>query len=414
MFAAAVSRCAVLSPQYRGHVTEKSRPSSTLRHMNRVSVVASAESMEATPDTFPPEMRTAVTAVQLASRLCAQTQDGLTSGDRTSKIDDSPVTVTDFAAQALISVWLGRLHPAINLVAEETADELRASDEGNELLKKVTQLVNETLTEAIDDGFLSSSDCDNIKTQLPLSSDTIATAIDRGAGEPGDKNSFWILDPIDGTKGFIAGRQYAVALGLMTSGKIVGGILGCPNIPADVIPEDATFIPPERPGVVFAAFQGCGCVTLPSDLRNPFDAENVKNMKTCQTNVEVTGSTARYMESWGDSIVANGDKTNDLSQKMNITRTAVKVDSMAKYGALARGDADLYLRFPPDSYREKVWDHAAGVAVVEASGGVITDGEGNTLDFTKGRFLEQVGGIVASANAKLHGELLGALKEGSE
>ena len=79
------------------------------------------------------------------------------------------------------------------------------------------------------------------------------------------------------------------------------------------------------------------------------------------------------------------------------------------YGALARGDAHLYLRFPPKEYREKVWDHAAGVAVVSAAGGVITDGEGNVLDFTKGRFLDQKGGIVASANPSLHAARLEAL-----
>ena len=56
-----------------------------------------------------------------------------------------------------------------------------------------------------------------------------------------------------------------------------------------------------------------------------------------------------------------------------------------------------------------MWDHAAGVAVVEAAGGVITDGEGNVLDFTKGRFLDQKGGIVASANPSLHAALLEAL-----
>ena len=46
---------------------------------------------------------------------------------------------------------------------------------------------------------------------------------------------------------------------------------------------------------------------------------------------------------------------------------------------------------------------------MRAAGGVITDGEGNALDFTKGRFLDQKGGIVASANPSLHAALLEAL-----
>jgi len=87
----------------------------------------------------------------------------------------------------------------------------------------------------------------------------------------------------------------------------------------------------------------------------------------------------------------------------------VRIDSMAKYGALARGDTDMYLRFPPATYREKVWDHAAGVAVVTEAGGVVTDGAGQPLDFSAGRFLDIEGGIVASSTPELHAQLLAAI-----
>ena len=367
---------------------------------------------------FPPEMRTAVEAVQLASRLCMATQDILVRDDRAAKSDDSPVTVADFAAQALVSLWLERSHPEIELVAEETADALRAP-EGASLLRRVTRLVNETLLAAIEDGFIENASfgskgvSEGASIGLPLTESFVADAIDRGAGSPSGAGRFWILDPIDGTKGFIAGRQYAVALGLMVDGGVEGGVLGCPNMPADVIPETATFIPPERPGTAFAAYAGVGCVAFPADARAPLaepsGAGKPSVAKPCRANAGATPATSRVMESWGDSVVANGDKTKALSKAMGVCRTAVRVDSMAKYGALARGDADLYLRFPPRAYREKVWDHAAGVAIVQASGGVITDGQGNALDFTKGRFLDQKGGIVASANPVLHAAALEAL-----
>ena len=353
------------------------------------------------PMSFPPEMRTAVEAVQLASRLCMATQDILVGDDRTAKSDDSPVTVADFAAQALVGLWLERSHPDIKLVAEENADALRVA-EGASLSSRVTSLVNETLASAMEDGFIESG-----SITIPVTDTFVWDAIDRGAGSPSGDGAFWILDPIDGTKGFIAGRQYAVALGLMVNGSVRGGVLGCPNMPQDVIPEDATFIPPQRPGTVFAAYEGNGCVAFPADAKDALRSE--KNITPIRADSFASPQTARYMESWGDSVVANGDKTALLAKALGITRTAVRVDSMAKYGALARGDADLYLRFPPKKYREKVWDHAAGVAVVEAAGGVITDGEGNDLDFTKGRFLDQKGGIVASANPSLHAALLEAL-----
>jgi 3'(2'), 5'-bisphosphate nucleotidase/inositol polyphosphate 1-phosphatase len=44
---------------------------------------------------------------------------------------------------------------------------------------------------------------------------------------------------------------------------------------------------------------------------------------------------------------------------------SLKLDSQAKYGALSRGDASIFMRFPDAAYREKIWDHCAGVAIIE-------------------------------------------------
>ncbi len=51
-------------------------------------------------------------------------------------------------------------------------------------------------------------------------------------------------------------------------------------------------------------------------------------------------------------------------------------------GALARGDAAVYMRFPKAGYREKIWDHCAGALIVQEAGAVITDaaGEGWAVD----------------------------------
>jgi len=415
MFVSIAAACPAHYPLRRAPMSWR-RARRAARARRGVALSASSEPLEARPESFPPEMRAAVEAVQLASRLCMATQDILARDDRAAKGDDSPVTVADFAAQALVSLWLERYHPEIQLVAEETADALRAP-EGASLSRRVTRLVNETLRLAISDGFIDDAHVVARSVSLPLTESFVADAIDRGAGSPKREGAFWILDPIDGTKGFIAGRQYAVALGLMVNGSVVGGVLGCPNMPTDVIPEDATHIPPERPGTVFAAYEERGCVAFPADARAPLaegSAADPPRAKSCLADAGATPGSSRYMESWGDSIVANGGKTKALAAELGIVRTAVRVDSMAKYGALSRGDADLYLRFPPKSYREKVWDHAAGVAIVQAAGGVITDGEGHALDFTKGRFLEQRGGIIASANPSLHAAVLNALAKSEE
>ena len=87
------------------------------------------------------------------------------------------------------------------------------------------------------------------------------------------------------------------------------------------------------------------------------------------------------------------------------------MDSQAKYGAVARGEAVLYLRLPSSSgYRERIWDHAAGSLIVEEAGGQVTDMFGQSLDFATGYQMVRNQGIVAS-NGSLHGAVLEALAE---
>jgi 3'(2'), 5'-bisphosphate nucleotidase len=87
------------------------------------------------------------------------------------------------------------------------------------------------------------------------------------------------------------------------------------------------------------------------------------------------------------------------------------MDSQAKYGVVARGEAALYLRFPsPQSpnYREKIWDHAAGALIVEESGGRVTDMYGQALCFDCGYEMRRNCGIIAS-NGVLHDAALRAV-----
>jgi 3'-phosphoadenosine 5'-phosphosulfate (PAPS) 3'-phosphatase len=74
----------------------------------------------------------------------------------------------------------------------------------------------------------------------------------------------WALDPVDGTKGFLRGGQFAVCLALIVDSKVVVGVIGCPNLLAD--PGDES----SGNGVIFSAVIGEGafsvCVLLLSVL----------------------------------------------------------------------------------------------------------------------------------------------------
>ena len=76
----------------------------------------------------------------------------------------------------------------------------------------------------------------------------------------------------------------------------------------------------------------------------------------------------------------------------------LELDSMEKYALVACGDADLYMRLPREGsrYAHKIWDHVAGVALVQAAGGTITDLDGSLLDFSQGETLPNPGMIVSN------------------
>lgn len=68
------------------------------------------------------------------------------------------------------------------------------------------------------------------------------------------------------------------------------------------------------------------------------------------------------------------------------------------------------MRFPPPSYREKIWDHCAGSIIVAEAGGCMTDAGGVPLNFAEGRYLNLDRGIVAAA-PEAHARILGAIRD---
>lgn len=145
----------------------------------------------------------------------------------------------------------------LSLVAEETSKDMLGEENAATLVPEVTGVVNRTLAEAFD-GFKQLSDDDVIKL------------IDLGDSEGGYEGKHWVLDPIDGTRGFENKRQYSVCLGLLQDGEPVLGVLGCPNMPAARFsseysgPRDDAGHQRDGVGLLFAAIQGCG--TYETDL----------------------------------------------------------------------------------------------------------------------------------------------------
>jgi 3'(2'), 5'-bisphosphate nucleotidase len=187
------------------------------------------------------EVDAALAAVTAASRVCSAAQGRLAAGDTLTKSDDSPVTVADFASQAVVCAELGEALGEVLMIGEEDADDLRA-DTDNELLAAVTGLVR---------GEREGASHLNVFEWIAK-----GTSADRTASF----GRYWTLDPIDGTKGFLRGDQYAVALGLIDNGEVILGVLGCPNLPN----------PDGSRGAIFAAVEG-SCEAFYGGLTDPVE-----------------------------------------------------------------------------------------------------------------------------------------------
>lgn len=102
--------------------------------------------------------------------------------------------------------------------------------------------------------------------------------------------------------------------------------------------------------------------------------------------------------------------TQKVIHYLDCRNKPLRVYSMVKYAAIARGDAEIFMKFARAGYKEKIWDHAAAVVIIEEAGGLVTDAGGHQLDFSKGIYLEGLDrGIIACAGSKLHETLITAV-----
>jgi 3'(2'), 5'-bisphosphate nucleotidase len=317
------------------------------------------------------ELTVAVEAVRRASALCSQVQAQI-AGSVLEKKDRSPVTVADFGSQAVVCNALYDGFPADHVVAEEASAALK--EPGSErLLARVVDVVS-----AWHPGVDAATVCD---------------WIDLGGADPSG-GRFWTLDPIDGTKGFLRGEQYAVALALIEDGTVQVAVLGCPNL--SVARNDA------RAGVLVAAIRGQGTRAMAL-------SGEVGPLKVVASR-EADPRRARFCESV-ESGHTDHSEAATIASALGIVQPSVRLDSQAKYAVVARGEADIYMRLPTKpGYVEKIWDHAAGSLVVTEAGGRVSDIHGAELDFSRGRGLAANAGVIAT-NGKLHDRVIDAIAE---
>jgi len=210
------------------------------------------------------------------------------------KLDGSPVTEADLAADRIIAEGLARLAPQVPAVSEERAS----------------------------------------------------------LAKPPYDGSFFLIDPLDGTKEFLAGRdEFTVNVALVTNGAPVLGIIGAPKL-----------------GLVWRGMVGWGAERL--TIGETSVAEPIHTRRLPVRGKPWIAAVSR----------SHGDRRTEafIAERPGAIRKAL--GSSVKFGRVAEGQADIYPRLAPTSE----WDIAAGHAILTAAGGRITDAHGAPLQFGRG------------------------------
>lgn len=212
------------------------------------------------------------------------------------KLDGSPVTEADLTADRIIGDGLARLSPGVPALSEERAHR----------------------------------------------------------STPPYRGSFFLIDPLDGTKEFVAGRaEFTVNLALVTNGTPLLGIIGAPAL-----------------GWLWRGLVGQGAERLRLTDAGTGAAEPIHTRKA-----------PRRGEPWIAAVSrSHGDARTEAFIAGRPGALREQLGSAVKFGRLAEGAADIYPRLAPTSE----WDVAAGCAIVTAAGGMVTDAHGAPLRFGEG------------------------------
>ncbi|XP_039830255.1 putative PAP-specific phosphatase, mitochondrial isoform X3 [Panicum virgatum] len=355
-----------------------------------VSVAAGAYDLP-----FPPErashhreLAAAAAAVERACRLCVDVKRSLFSE-------------------------LQRLFPSIPLVAEEDSASLRSSNTDD----NSSDVLVESIFSGVADKVSNSSSL--------LTQDDVLRAIDRGGKDAVSFDSnpatYWVLDPIDGTKGFLRGDDalYVVGLALVVNGKVTIGVMGCPNWTNDTIhnEKDGSAAACNDRGILMVSHLGCGTWSrrLSSEIGQSTTAQDI--WKRCFVDTCSVVHIARYCipnsQTWDMiplSVLFNSTTgESDPRNENEILLLSVFCGSLCKYLTVASGRASVFVLRARPTTQIKSWDHAVGVICVQEAGGQISDWSGKPLDLaadlTSRRIIYPSGGVLVT-NGALHDKLV--------
>lgn len=320
----------------------------------------------------------------------------------TAKGDNTPVSLADFAGQALLISAIYAAFPDDIIVGEEDASDLRSN---SHLAHQVWELVQSTKLE------------DEASEKLLSRPSTLEEMLDLidlgGSAAPSKSGRSWFIDPVDGTKTFLEGTQYCVVAGLLEDGEEKLATFGCPHISLRHSPpkiseaEDA--VDRRGPGYLVSAIKDQG--TWVRSLSNG----TLERAERVEKRPNATDPSALIFTESLDTTTPALPNRSRIAERLEAAWPPVHIYStQLKYVACALGACDVYLRAPKDPHKAPyVWDHAGGILIFEEAGGKVTDLLGKKVELTAGRKLVENLGILATPE-DVHDKVLQATKEAVE
>lgn len=342
------------------------------------------------------ELETAIGAVRLAAKL-SQSLLTLSSSAKgvTEKDDHSPVTVGDFAIQALLAATLHRVFPADGFVGEEDASELRN---------------NPALLDHVWDLLVSHG----AGEEVVGSKERVCEIIDLcGNGVPEAGRRTWIFDPIDGTKTFVRGEMYAVNVALLEGGKQVLSVVGLPIMSVDAKgPVGNATRDPSGRGCILFGVKGHGAFVQPLLVDGLPDG--VVELRRLDAHAEKVNS---FAELKSVTCVWGADSALDDAHEAICRNLGVEFPGsdllgwVPRWATLAMGLANMTVWVYKRRDRlAKIWDHAGVMLLFEEVGGKITDIDGKDVDLCAGRKMIANYGFVA-APKHVHADVLKVVRD---
>lgn len=354
---------------------------------------------------YSKELEIASLAVQRAALLTKTIIAAVDKGTM-DKSDNTPVTIADFAAQALIIGAIHHAFPADSFVGEESAATLRQDPQ---LLERVWELVSSTRLDDADSEAL---------LMAPPTREAMLDLIDLGGKGDGGRSSsasgrMWVLDPVDGTATFMRGQQYAVCLALIEDGKQKLGVLGCPNLRVDSTAATAAgqqvhedVVDRDGYGLMLSAVAGQGVFLRPLGRGNLAPATPIPPRLR---DADLDLRDLRFVDCRAAKST-DFDKHGSLAAQFGAPwpPDTDLWSSQMRYVAIAVGGCNALVKIPRrGSYRSSLWDHAGGMLIAEEVGCRITDLDGKPIDCGLGRTLAGAYGMVV-APERVHSRVLSA------